>query len=225
MQRKQRLENFQESAGGVLAPHFINSTILLLNYSLQERCGEVYKTKDNHYSVFAESVIFLASQSLEVWINSVIVLRNFGNFNQDKRNKQLELVNKDLPTKLKELLPNYLRQDDVELFNEVRIEIAHFFPRNYKDEKWYKNLIDRDLIISELSYPFNMYKLAYWSVDLLMNTGKNIAKILEKEEKPGVNMINNFVIPSSIISPENLSDFDKKNDIKLTKSPRADLFK
>jgi len=219
MKRKDRVENFIEGRTSVmvrhLRPQLLMSTFCLLKQSLWDRRAEgIHKTADNHYSEVADGVILLAFQSLEVWVNSAIVHKHFGATPEELR-KQLKLANENLPEKMAEILPGYQRQGDIELFNEIRNEITHFLPRNYGEEDWCQTLINQGLIFAHADLPFNSYKLAYWCVELLVDAGRSVADMLEAAGMPGSGMKANFVIPSDINSPNDLSVFDAANNIKV----------
>lgn len=196
-----------------------------LELSLRDRCEQVFRSEDNHYSFHTPGSIVLLVTGFDSLLNELIA--HYGQGLKRIADQSFDTKYYAIPKRFtgKKLT----RNGDLSLLGDVRDEIVHHLPRPINEPdavpSWFQPLQQRGLFITHpnlfgsnfsLGWKIGSYRLCYWAWETILAATTELLKALDKA-RPVVDMtVCTMEQFRKVCPPEKLGTFDKEHRLKLT---------
>lgn len=226
--RKQRFEAFRsrDRRGLVgLSSDHIRCALTLFEAALNDRKGESWREKDNHYTPHALGCVTMISSAFEAWLNEILAWENVA------QTGHADLAERPIVEKYRRLCEldggsADAVLSDLDLLIEVRNESVHHLPTTFAEgdvPPWLADLILRDLLVKSGGEPefqfvqrFPSFKLALWAVGVTEACVQHLLTQTKAERAVWAGLTaGNFSLYRSVFQEGTLEQIDKAFGLAL----------
>ncbi len=208
-----------------ISTNLLQSSRLLLQASLDERRGGVWRSKENHATWYAPGVVVMIATALDAWLTELLA--------SGRLHLDISAVYSKYERAAELLFGTRIRAStDLEYVSKVRNEVVHFLPYTQDITKrtvpdWLQYLDGHDLLIKakkgagvdfHFSQKLGSYRIAYWACETVYAA----VQALEKHARQTSNVMadfiraDNFCVMAGIHSPDELPKYDKDHGLTIT---------